>query len=232
MGPFQSITLAVISSFLIMGCNTLDLTVNFKDIQGLTPGAPVILDHTTIGRVKEILPLKNGIYPTAIEIDADFKPLLTEHSTFTLIPEYPDKNSETAPRTVVMVAKSMSGGAPLGNGAVVSGSESPGIPEISNMLKHFATGFESLKERIGKIPESQEFKEFEQSIDALTQRMKESGKEAQDRIKNDILPKLEQEFERMKKRFLDQQDETRDKDRDPLQELEPLEKKLNDLKEI
>lgn len=227
MGPFQSATLAVISSFLIMGCNTLDLTVNFTDIQGLTPGAPVILDQTPIGRVKGILPRENGIYPAVLEINADFKALLTEHSTFTLVSEYTGE-SKTVPRTVVMVAKTESGGTPLRNGAVVSGSDPPVMPEISNLLKQFATGFESFKERIGKIPESPEFKAFEQSIDTLAQHMKESGKDARDHIKNDILPKLEQEFEAMKKKLGDQWA----KDPDTLQELEPLQKKLNNLKEI
>ncbi len=228
MGTFQRVTLAVLSSLLIMGCNTLDLTVNFKDIQGLTPGAPVILDHTPIGRVKAVLALENGIYPTAIEIDADFKALLTEHSTFTLVAEYPAKDSTTAPRTVVMVAKSAAGGTPLRSGTVVSGTDPPAMPEISNLFKQFAAGFESLKERIGKIPESPEFKEFEHSIDALAQRMKDSGKEARERIKNDILPKLEQEFEAMKKRLGEQWEGGAN----PQQELEPLEKKLNNLKEI
>ncbi len=228
MGPFQRVTLALVSSLLIMGCNTLDLTINFKDLQGLAPGAPVILDHTTIGHVREILPQENGVYPAAVEIDADFKALLTEHSTFTLVPEYTDKTSGAAPRTVVMVAKSAAGGSPLRNNTVMEGSEPPVMPEISNLFKQFSAGVESLKERIGKIPESPEFKAFEQSIDALAQRMKASGKAARERLKNDILPKLEQEFEQLKKKFEDQGTNAPD----PRQELEPLEKKLNTLREI
>lgn len=236
MGCFQRIALAVVSSILFIGCNSLDLTVNFKEIDGIAIGAPVILDNTTIGRVKQILPLTNGNHPVAIEIDSNFKALITEHSTFTLVSGYQGAGakSESAGTDwksipVIIVSKTSSGGTPLQNGTVIQGSEPPMIPELSNLLKKFETNFETLKNKISKIPESQEFKSFEQSIDELAQRMKDSGKEVQESIKNDILPKLQQEFEAFKKRL---KDNSQSQDQGPNQDLAPLEKKLHNLQEI
>ena len=249
MGYFQRITLAVISSILFMGCNTLELTVNFKEIDGLVAGSPVILDNTAIGRVKQILPPTNDNHPAVIEIDSDFKALITEHSTFTLASEYQgtglksesaSKSTETNSKStgtnlkfipVIIVSKTASGGTPLQSGAVVQGEAPPMIPEFSNILKKFQTGFETFKNKIDKIPESQEFKSFEQSIDELAQRMKDSGKDVRDNIKNDILPKLQQEFEAFKQRF-EEQNKNQGQDQPPRQDLAPLEKKLNNLQDI
>ncbi|MDY0374361.1 MAG: hypothetical protein RBQ72_01370 [Desulfobacterium sp.] len=231
MGLFQKITLIIISAFflILMGCNTLGLTVNFKELHGLTQGAPVILDYTVIGRVKEILPLKNGTYPAALEIDPDFKTLVTDHSTFTLVPEY--KGQDLIPRTIVMVNNKTPGGSPLTDGSIVEGFSPTMMPEVSKTIKKFAAGFEAFKEKIGRIPETDEYKQFEQSIDELAQNMKESGEEIKEQIRNEILPKIEQEFEAFKQRLKDLQNQN-PQDQVTQPELEPLEQKLNNLREI
>ncbi|MDY0221152.1 MAG: hypothetical protein RBR67_08440 [Desulfobacterium sp.] len=229
MGRFQRITPIVISAFFLMGCNTLDLTVNFKALHGLTPEAPVILDHTVIGRVKEILPLKNGTYPTTLGINSDFKTLVTDHSTFTLVPEY--RGQDLIPRTIVLVNNKTPGGSPLGDGSVVEGFGPAMMPEVSNLMKNFAEGFEAFKDKIGRLPETDEYKRFEQAIDELSQSMKESGKEVKEQIRNEILPKIEQEFEAFKQRLKDLQNQDQ-QNQDTRPELAPLEQKLNNLREI
>jgi ABC-type transporter Mla subunit MlaD len=232
MHRFQKITLVIISAFFLIGCNALDLTVNFKELHGLTPQAPVILDHTAIGRVKEILPLKDGIYPATLEIDSDFKTLVTDRSTFTLVPGYKDQNLTSAPRTIVMVASRTPGGSPLKDGTVVVGSGPTMIPpEVSKLMKNFTEGFESFKEKISNIPETDEYKQFESSIDELAKSMKESGTEVKEQIKNEILPKIEKEFEAFKQRLKDLQNQDR-QDKDTQPELAPLEEKLDNLREI
>lgn len=236
MGRFQKITLVIISALLLTGCNTLDLTVNFKGLHGLTPGAPVILDHKAIGRVKEILPLRNGIYPAKLEIDTDFKALVTDHSTFTLVPEYTDQDLTHVPRTIILVSSKAPGGSPLNGGDLVEGYGPTIMPEVLNLLKNFAAGFESFKDKIGKIPETDEYKRFEKSIDELAQQMKESGKEVNEQIKTEILPKIEQELEAFKQRLKDLKNQDQQKqsqqDHNPQPELAPLEQKLNNLREI
>lgn len=231
MCRFQKMTLIIISAFFLTGCNTLDLTVNFKVLHGLTPGAPVILDHTVIGKVKEILPLKNGAYPATLGIDTDFKTLVTDHSTFTLVPEYRGQDLKSIPRTIVMVASQTPGGSPLTDGAVVEGHGPTMMPEVTNLLKNFAAAFKAFKQKIDKIPETDEYKQFEQAIDELTKSMKESGKEVKEQIRNEILPKIEQEFEAFKQRLKELQNKDQ-QDQDTQPELEPLEQKLNNLREI
>lgn len=232
MGRFQRITLVVISALFLIGCNTLDLTVNFKGLYGLTPQAPVILDNTVIGGVKEILPLKDGFYPALLAIDPDFKTLVTDRSTFTLVPGYTGQDLTSAPRTIVMVTNRAPGGSPLTDGTVVEGYGPTRIPpEVSNLLKSFTDGFESFKKKIENIPESDEYKQFEQSMDELAESMKESGKEAKEKIQNEILPKIEREFEAFKQRLMDLQNQD-PQDKNPQSELAPLEKKLDNLREI
>lgn len=215
------LTTVIFSILLVIGCTyNLNLTVSFREIKGLKVGAPVLVEHTKVGQVTSIAPKENGIYKVAINIGSKFKVFMTEFSIFTIAP-----SPEEPETSVLTVTQKRAGGKPLQNGAMVNESRSPLLDELSGMLKELGTGLELFVDKMGKIPESSEFKRFEAAIDELSEKMKTSGKEAKEAIKNDLLPKLQQELKAFKKRLNDQ-NQNRD------QELEPLEKKLNNLQEI
>lgn len=213
---FRTAILVFVSTILFAGCNTLDFTINFKDINGLGAGDPVVVDKTPVGRVTAIASPGNGRYAVSVEVDKAFKAFMTEHTVFRLAP------SPAAPgRTVVRVTQAAPGGMPLQKGAVVQGAEDPPVQGLSGMLKKLETGFGQFMEEMGRIPESEEYKRLESAMDALAEELKASGKEARETLKNDILPKLRKELETFKKRL-----------EDGGQELDPLEKKLDTLREI
>jgi ABC-type transporter Mla subunit MlaD len=220
---FRTAILVLISTLLFLGCNTLDFTVNFKDIDSLKAGDPVVVDQTRVGRVTAISPPGNGTCAVLVEIDKDFKAFMTKHAVFRLAP-----SRENPGQTVVRVTQTAPGGPPLQKGAIVQGAEDPPVPGFSGMLKQLETGFGQFMDEVGKIPESEAFKRLESAMDELARKMKASGKEVRETMKNEILPKLQKELEALKKRLEDggQRREP------PENKLEPLEKKLDTLREI
>ena len=220
---FRTAALVLISTLLFVGCNTLDFTVNFKGIDGLKAGDPVVVDQIPVGRVTTIVPSGNGTYAVLVEIDKGFKPFMTEHAVFRLEP-----SRETPGQTVVRVTQASPGGTPLQKGAIVQGAEDPPVQGFSGMLKQLETGFGQFMDEVGKIPESEAFKQLESAMDELARKMKASGKEVRETMKNEILPKFQKELETLKKRL-----EDGGQRREPLEnKLEPLEKKLDTLREI
>ena len=213
---FRTAILVFVSTILFAGCNTLDITANFKDINGLKTGDPVVVDKTPVGRVTAITPPGNGSYAVSVEIDKEFKAFMTEHAVFHLAP-----SPETPGRTVIRVTQAASGGSPLQKGAMVQGAASPPAQGLSGMLKKLETGFGQFLEEMGRIPESEEYKRLESAMDKLAEELKASGKEARETLKNEILPKLRKELDTFKKRL-----------EDGGRELEPLEKQLDTLREI
>jgi molybdopterin converting factor small subunit len=230
MPSFRTTVLVLISTLLFVGCNTLDFTVNFKGIDGLKAGDPVVVDHTPVGRVTAISPPGNGTYAVFVEIDKEFKSFMTEHAVFRLAP-----SREKPGQTVVRVTQAAPGGSPLQKGAIVQGAEDPPVQGFSGMLKQLETGFGQFMDEVGKIPESEAFKRLESAMDELARKMKASGKEVRETMKNEILPKLQKELEALKKRLEDggQRLEPLDNKLESLEhKLEPLEKKLDTLREI
>ena len=223
---FRTAALVFISTFLFVGCNTLDFTVNFKGIDGLKAGDLVVVDQTPVGRVTAISPPGNGTYGVGVEIDKEFKAFMTEHAVFRLAP-----SRENPGRTVVRVTQAAPGGSLIQKGAIVQGREAPSLPGLSGMsgmLKKLETGFGQFMDEVGKIPESEAFKQLESAMDELARKMKASGKEVRETMKNEILPKFQKELETLKKRL-----EDGGQRREPLEnKLEPLEKKLDTLREI
>ncbi len=220
---FRTAILVLISTLLFAGCNTLDFTVNFKGIDGLKAGDPVVVDQTPVGRVTAISPPGNGTYAVLVEIDKEFKPFMTEHAVFRLAP-----SRESPGQTVVRVTQAAPGGSPLQKGAIVQGAEAPPVQGFSGMLKQLETGFGQFMDEVGKIPESEEFKRLESAMDELAREMKASGKEVQETMKNEVLPKLQKELEALKKRL-----EGGGRELEPPEEtLESLERKLDTLREI
>ena len=213
---FRTTILVLVSTFFFVGCTPLDFTVTFKDIGGLKAGAPVLVDQTPVGRVTAISPTGNGTYDVSVEVDKEFKAFMTEHSIFRLTPSL-----ENPGQTVLRVTQRAPGGIPLEKGVIVQGAEEPSLPDLSGMLKKLETGFGQFMDEVGKIPESEEYKRLESAMEEFAKEMKASGKEVQETLKNEILPKLRKELEALKKRLEDRG-----------QALEPLEEKLDTLKEI
>ncbi len=216
MGFFRTAILVLVSTLFFVGCTSLDFTVTFEDIGGLKAGDPVLVDLTPVGRVTAVSPPGNGTHAVSVEIDSDFKAFMTEHAIFRLKPA-----PATPGLTVLMVTRSAPGGTPLQKGAIVQGSEELSLPGLSGVLKKLETGFEQFMDEVGKIPESEEYKRLESAMDKLAKEMKASGKEVRETMKNEIIPKLRKELEALKKRLEDRG-----------QALEPLEEKLDTLREI
>lgn len=213
---FRTAVLVLVSTFFFVGCIPLDFTVMFKDVGGLKAGDPVLVDQTPVGRVTAVSPPGNGTCAVSVAIDKEFKAFMTEHAIFRLTPSL-----ENPGQTVIRVTQSAPGGTLLEKGAIVQGAEEPSPTGISGMLKKLETGFGQFMDEMAKIPESEEYKRLESALDELANEMKTSGKEARETLKNEILPKLRKELEALKKRLDDRG-----------QALEPLEEKLDTLKEI
>ena len=73
------------------------------------------------------------------------------------------------------------------------------------------------------IPESEQYKQLENQIDELGQRMKTSGEALQNNIKNELIPKLKQKIEELGRQL---------KEKGMEDNTVPLEKKLQALEDV
>jgi len=219
MSAFKGLFAGLIFIVLFSGCSTYNLNLNFEHVKGLKAGAAVIFELSVIGTVEKISYTNKGDFLVSVTIQDEFTSAITRHSEFYIAPS-PLKESEKA----LIMALTAKGGDPLNSGTTIAGTSEPtACPDLGQYYDQMKSGYEKFLRDLHKIPESRQYKEFEKKLDELAEDMKKSGQAIQDDIKNNILPKLEKEIERLREKF-----EQYGKKPD----VEDLENKLDNLREI
>ena len=233
----RALSLILILLFLFLAgpaCQnkTHPLTVRFDHIMGLQNGAPVLYEGTSIGEVTDIILSKKGKFLVNVSIQKSFIHAVTKLSKFYITA---DPHQEAL--KVLTVELTQPGGEILPAGTVVEGSVREKPLFVDDMEIRIKEGLDYLQEEFGKIiegikglssdlqqlPESAEVERLKKEMDRLAEEMKRAGKAAKEKFKNEYLPRLQEELNKLKEKLhqLDREDE-----------VEPLEIKLEDLRQI
>ncbi|MFH1156179.1 MAG: MlaD family protein [Pseudomonadota bacterium] len=215
----RAIMIVLILPGLLFGCSSnLGLKVRFEQINGLAKGDAVIFEQIAIGQVKQITYEAPGTFLVSIDLDKEFIPAATEFSHFSISPSPLDPA-----RKAIVMTNEKKGGTPLARGSVVEGEEPAPPVDFKPLMDQIKKGFDSFMDDLAGIPESQQYKAFENKLDELAKDMQTSGKAVQDEIRDTIIPKMKKELEKLRKTLESLGREN---------EVKPLEKKLEAIREI
>ena len=78
-------------------------------------------------------------------------------------------------------------------------------------------------EDMNSLPENEKYQEFEKKLDELADQMKESGKAFQEKMQNEIIPKLKKTLEDLGRQL---------NEKEKREKTLPLEKKLQQLEDV
>lgn len=196
---------------MLSGCGQdLHFKINYDKIDGLSEGAPVILDDQTIGKVTAVEITKNGRHLVEVAIPRESAGAATSEASF-ILAEDPDDPQQK--RIEVQLAGP--GGKPIAEGAEVQGSyPSPTggifpfgelLREIGGALGQLRGQVERFRQEFQKLPDSPEAKQLQEEWRKLTDEIAKTQNEAGYAMKKDILPKLEKEMEDLHKRMEEMQ---------------------------
>ena len=95
--------------------------------------------------------------------------------------------------------------------------------QLEATLDDLSMQFKSFADELGKVPDSQEVKQLEESIKQFVDEFQQAQKDVQDHLRNEIIPQLRMELERLRKQL---KKEGRD------EELDKIDTQVEDLYEI
>ncbi len=181
----------------------LNLHITFDRIQGLKGDDRVIFEQSQIGRVIGVKYVENGYFMVHVEINREFAMAVTEHSRFFIEIDPADKTKKA-----IEMIQATKGGAPLKDGATVSGSGKHSAL-FNQKWDSFETGIEDLKKKFQEfsdqlrdIPEGDAYKELEKGIGRLSEEIKRAGEMAREKIEKEMLPQLKEELEKLRERLI------------------------------
>jgi len=212
--------------FVFFGCKAglLGLSIHFDRINGLKKGDRVVFEKNPVGQVTRVVYSREGDYVVEVAIQEAFKNAATENSKFFVVSD-PEDDGKKA----VEIVQEPKGGAFLADGSHVKGSEThsedfePMWDEFSKGLQGLKKQLEQFSEELRAIPESEAFKNLKEELDRLSEVMKETGRNAREKIERDVLPRLMREMEKLRQRL-------RELGRE--EEGEPIKTKLKDTRTI
>ncbi len=249
------ISMMISTALLLSGCTDAKYNLLFFRIDGLKKGAPLLFDQNTIGTVKKIIYTEQGEYLVSVSVEQAFVSAMTEYSRFRVVSSPLDNMEVEHGGKAIVMTLEQKDGVPLEKGCTIKALKpsrfsalkqmTPMLEKIENSfekiepsLKKLETGFENFLNDLKNIPENETFKtfekKFEDKINELGTQMKNSGKEVQDNIRNNIIPKLQKELEYLCRKFQrnGENAENGNAESGGPDKIKSLEKKLKNLQEI
>ncbi len=213
----KRIVFASVLLLAFLGCkeDVLNIKIRYDQIQGLEKGNRVVFERNHIGNIKDIFYSAEGKYIVDVVIKKAFANAAKDNSEFLIIDD-PKGNNKKA----IEVVATGSGGAILKDGSTLEGSmkSTNDLDQLGDKiyegLENVRKGIKEFIESLGGIAESDEFKRLEGELKDLAEQMKHSGKSVHDKIQKELLPKIKEEIEELRKKL-------RELGRD--EEVEPLE---------
>jgi len=95
--------------------------------------------------------------------------------------------------------------------------------QLETALEDLSARFNALGEELGKVPDSKEVKELEESFQRFTDQFEKSRRDIQERLRNEIIPQLRMELERLR-------DQLKKEDRE--EELKKIDKDMQELQMV
>lgn len=190
----------------LVGCGDRDLhlTLHFRDAGGLVAGAPVVFNNRTIGSVLTVEDAPQGGSLAGIAVARKFAAAATTDSRFYLN-DMPGASGQKR----IEIEQTTPGGRVLADGAVIEGSDrSAGLLPFGEIFRQFSDGLRGMREQVQqfqrdlrKLPDSDEGKRLQQEWRRLTEEIDKAQKQTDESVKNELLPKLEAEMERLREGF-------------------------------
>jgi len=212
--------------FVCLGWFSRDLNfkIRFDEINGLKFGERIVFEENAIGKVTNVFYEKDGTYLVEVEIISDFKNAVTCNSQFFIVKDPSDPG-----RKAIQMITVKGEGRPLEDGAVVAGSTRLSVlldrvgDDIEKAMVDLKKRFKGFSEGVKEIPENEDIKRLQKDLDQLLEEMKRSGAAFRDRVQKDVLPKLQEEIDKLNDRL-------RELGRE--KEVEPLQTKMDEIRKI
>lgn len=197
------VILPVFTAILFAACidHTLEFKIRFDRVRDLHKDAPVLLDETPIGKVKEIA-YDSGDYLVGVAIEERFTAAATDASRF-----YIDTGSEPGGGPVVRVIQTAKNGNRIEAGAVVEGQS-----KYAALYGHFARRFrqnlnsieselDAFFQELKAFSESEQIKEIEKKLNDIIADLGDMSAEMKHKLETEILPFIKQQIEELRRRL-------------------------------
>lgn len=196
--------LSSITALVIIGCieTTHNFKVRFNDIQELRKNDQVYFDKTVIGKVTGIEYTDSGSYLVSVAIEDQFSTLPKDTSTF-----YIDSNPDTESQKAVRITQIRDGGNKIEKRAIVDGQSKyaaiygqiankfrKNIHAMESEINEFLNGFQNLTE-------SEQIKQIERQLDKILAELDHLSVEMRHKFKTEILPKINEQIENLRRRL-------------------------------
>jgi hypothetical protein len=219
---FRPLSLLLFALLTLAGCGQdLHFKINYTDTGNLAEGDPLVLDNRPIGKVVAVEPAKDGGRLVEVAIPRESTGPATSEASF-ILSDDPDRPQ----RRRIELQLAGPGGKPIADGAVVAGSyPNPlgGFP-FGELLRGFGDALrglsgqvEQFRREFEKLPNSPEAKQLQQEWRRLTDEITKAQGETSELVKKDILPKLEQEMDGLRKRLDEEAKKARTNQPKPLE---------------
>ncbi|MCF8045642.1 MAG: MCE family protein [Desulfarculaceae bacterium] len=203
--------------FVISGCTPFELDITFDTVKGLKKSAPVIFEEQTIGSVDRIEYSEDGKFLVSVTIEKEFRNAVRTDSVFYIASDPSDAEAKA-----LFMAHESETGSPLESGKTVKGqpyAPSSAMGIFKEMVDDMDRGLDRFVRDMKQLPESEQYKRFEKELEALSEKMKTAGEKTRDKIRDEIIPKLQKKLEELKKKG-------------EKEKIKPIEKKLENLQKV
>ncbi|MGH8507847.1 MAG: hypothetical protein ACREVH_03910 [Gammaproteobacteria bacterium] len=201
----RSFLLFLALSLLFSGCadGTLHLKMQLEETYGLSAGDLVVFENDPVGAVVSVAPRDPNGFIANLEIVKEKRALATTDARFRIA----DHPSVAQRKQVEIIHAGV--GTPLDDGATVQGvpASAPLFP-FSELLGGMTEGLRNLREQTERfrrefenLPDSDAALQLREEWRRLLEEIQKAQGEAEESLREDILPKLEEEMENLRKKF-------------------------------
>jgi ABC-type transporter Mla subunit MlaD len=195
---------SVITALVLLGCvgTTYNFKIRFNDIQGLRKNDRVFFDKTPIGVVTDVEYTDTGNYLVSVAVDDQYSSLPKDSSTF-----YIDSNPETEGETAVRIIQIKDGGNLIEKNTVVEG-QSKYSAIYGQIANNFRKNIHAMESEINEFikglqdfSESEQIKQIERQLDKILAEIENLSAEMKHKLETDILPRIKQHIEELRRRL-------------------------------
>lgn len=190
--------------FIFLGSQVeaVELKVTYNDTYQLKPGDRVLLDEITIGKIKEISVMDDGLFLFKLTIKRKFFKKLTEFSQF-----YPIYDPDVKDKMAIEVVEEKADGAKLSKKTTVQGATGTKAlsKRMKSRLKHTLDQFGDMKNKfsdsIKNFSKSDDIQNLKGQLQRMGNHIQRMGKSTKQKFSEEVLPQLESEMTQLKEKL-------------------------------
>lgn len=202
----KSSLLSLALSLFCYGCagGALHLKMQLEKTYGLSAGDPVVFENDIVGAVASVESRDPNGFIANLEIVKEKRELATTDARFRIA-----DHLSVAQRKQVEIIHAGAAGTPLEDGATVQGTlaSAPLFP-FNELFGGMAEGLRNLREQterfrreLENVPDSDEARQLREEWRRLLEEIQKAQSQAAESLREEILPKLEEEMENLRKKL-------------------------------